>query len=189
MLIFIHGFNSSGNSEKAGRLSDEFTELQVVTPTCPYAPEQAIAALSAQIETELGHGNAITVTGSSLGGYYALYLAHRFSLPSILINPLVDQNALRKAIGPQRNYYTDESYDWTEEHCLQLDEIKVEPDQLQIRPLLLLDEKDEVINSHKTATHFSELAETHLFSGGSHRFDHMDEALPFMRSYIVRHQR
>ena len=189
MLIFIHGFNSSGNSEKAGRLVDEFPELQVATPTCSYAPELAIAALSAQIETGLKHGNAITVTGSSLGGYYALYLAHRFSLPSILINPLVDQNALRKAIGPQRNYYTDESYDWTEKHCLQLDEIKTEPGQLQIRPLLLLDEKDEVIDSHKTAAHFGSLAETHLFSGGSHRFDHMDEVLPIIRNYIDRHSR
>jgi len=184
MLIFIHGFNSSGNSEKAGRLRAEFPDLQVVTPTCAYVPDKAISDLASQIESGLTSGKSITVVGSSLGGFYAIYLAHRFSLPSILINPLVDQTALRQAIGPQQNYYTDESYNWTKQHCNQLDRMAIQPEELTIKPLLLLDENDEVIDSHHTIRHFGSLAETRLFPDGSHRFNHMDEALPMMRSYI-----
>ena len=184
MLIFIHGFNSSGNSDKASRLRHEFPDMQVLTPTCPFAPDAAITALCSQIENTLEPGKNVTVVGSSLGGFYACYLAHRYKLPSVLINPLVDQTVLRREIGPQRNYYTDEQYEWTQNHCNQLDDMVVEPVTLAIKPLLLLDAGDELLDSHMAASHFGDLAETHLFAGGSHRFEHMNEAISIMRSYI-----
>jgi len=189
MLIFIHGFNSSGNSDKAKRLLHEFPEMNVLTPTCAYAPDKAISELSHQIENGLTSGKTVTIVGSSLGGFYAVYLAYKYKLGSILINPLVDQTALRQAIGPQQNYYTDEQYNWTEEHCTQLDIMRIQPEKLAIKPLLLLDEKDELLDSLMAASHFDKQAETHLFPGGSHRFEHMDEALPIISAYIDKQSR
>ncbi len=163
--------------------------MQVLTPTCPFAPDDSIAELCSQIESGLGSGNSVTVVGSSLGGFYAVYLAHKYKLASILINPLVDQTVLRQQVGPQRNYYTDEQYEWTKKHCDQLDCLSTEPAALAIRPLLLLDANDELLDSHMAARHFGALAETHLFAGGSHRFEHMDEAVPIIRSYIERYKK
>ncbi|PJA33533.1 MAG: hypothetical protein CO187_01220 [Zetaproteobacteria bacterium CG_4_9_14_3_um_filter_53_7] len=185
MLIFIHGFNSAGNSDKAVRLKIEFSELQALTPTCPYTPDDAIAVLRNLIENGQRSGETVTVIGSSLGGYYAVWLAYQYKLPCILINPLVDQTLLRLEIGPQQNYYTNEQYEWTSNHCDQLDLMAVNPTTLAVKPLLLLDEGDELLDSHLAAAHFGGLAETHLFPGGSHRFEHMDQALPLIRSYIT----
>ncbi|GAV19931.1 hypothetical protein MMIC_P0892 [Mariprofundus micogutta] len=189
MLIFIHGFNSAGNSDKAYRLIKAFPDRSVLTPDCPYAPADAITDLCTLIESGLESHSSVTVIGSSLGGFYAVYLAHKYKLASILINPLVDQTLLRQQIGPQRNYYTDEQYEWTTEHCDQLDSMRVSATKLAIKPLLLLDEQDELLDSRMAAEHFDGLAEIHCFDGGSHRFEHMDEALPIMSNYIGRHGR
>ncbi|OIO74259.1 MAG: hypothetical protein AUJ57_02625 [Zetaproteobacteria bacterium CG1_02_53_45] len=188
MLIFIHGFNSSGNSDKAVHLKTVFSELAVLTPTCPHTPDDAIALLSQLIEDGRRAGKNIAVIGSSLGGFYAVWLAHRYKLASVLINPLVEQTLLRHEIGPQQNYYTNEPYEWTSEQCDQLDRMAVNPGALAIRPLLLLDEGDELLDSRMAAAHFDGLAETHLFPGGSHRFEHMDQALPLIRAYISKHR-
>lgn len=185
MLIFIHGFNSAGNSDKGSRLRSAFESMTVLTPTCGFAPIDAVAMLSEKIAEGLKQG-PVTLVGSSLGGFYAPCLAYRYKLPCVLINPLVDQTLLRYEIGPQRNYYTGETYEWTAEHCTQLDSMVVDPAALSIRPLLLLDEGDELLDSHMAAAHFAGLAETHMFPGGSHRFEHLDQSLPLIRSYIDR---
>jgi len=187
MLIFIHGFNSAGNSDKGSRLRSAFAPMTVLTPTCGFAPIDAVAMLSDQIAEGLKQG-PVTLVGSSLGGFYAPCLAYRYKLPCVLINPLVDQRLLRYEIGPQRNYYTGETYEWTEEHCAQLDGMVVDPAAPGIRPLLLLDEGDELLDSHMAAAHFTGLAETHMFPGGSHRFEHLDQSLPLIRNYIDRYQ-
>ncbi|TLS68629.1 hypothetical protein FEF65_02685 [Mariprofundus erugo] len=187
MLIFIHGFNSAGNGDKAKRLRSEFTDIKVLTPTCPFAPEAAITMLSELIGQALHQGDKPVIAGSSLGGFYAAHLAHRFELASVLINPLIDQTLLRHETGPQTNYYTGEQYEWSLDHCARLDRMVIAPAALAFQPLLLLDEADELLDSHLAISHYGDLAETHLFPGGSHRFDHMDEAIPLMRNYIARH--
>lgn len=187
MLIFIHGFNSAGNSDKGRRLRAELTDMQVVTPTCPVEPDAAVAMVSTLIGQALQQGIQPTIVGSSLGGFYATWLAVRYNLPSILINPLVEQTLLRHEIGPQTNYYTGEQYEWSSKHCDQLDRMTVRPAELSHKTLLLLDEGDELLNSQLAAAHFANHAECHLYAGGSHRFEHMDEAMPLIRDYMAKH--
>lgn len=181
MLIVIHGFNSSGDSQKGQWFKHTFPELDVQLPTYSHAPAQAIAELTTLIENS---HTPVTLIGASLGGFYAVYLACRFALPSILINPLVDQTLLRQAIGPQRNYYTDESYEWTAAHCAQLDALVTAPDSLPIQPLVLLDEADETLDTQLAAKHFAGHADIHIFPGGSHRFEHLPEATNVIHQYL-----
>lgn len=187
MMIFLHGFNSAGGSMKGRWFRKTFDEYQVLLPTLFYEPRRAIGQVEALInEYHTSHDSAVLV-GSSLGGFYAPYLAKQFGLPSILINPLVDHTLLREAIGPQENFYTEEHYDWTAAYCDQLDELTVNPADLEIPPLVLLDEADETLDSKLAARHFQNRALVRVFPGGSHRFDHLEEALPIIRNYLSQH--
>ena len=55
--------------------------------------------------------------GSSLGGYYATYLAEKHGLKAVLINPAIDPHVgLRAFLGPQKNLHTGEPYELIEAH-------------------------------------------------------------------------
>lgn len=192
MLIFIHGFNSAGGSQKGGWFRNTFGDRRVELPTLPYEPERAIEMLAGLIATAGDDEKPVVLVGSSLGGFYAVYLAARFGLPAILINPLVDQTLLRQAIGPQENFYTGERYEWTAACCDQLDAMATAQEDLAealtVPPLVLLDEADETLDSQLAASHFEGHGEVHLFPGGSHPFEHLPEALPAIRRYLDRQQ-
>lgn len=186
LLIFLHGFNSGGGSNKASFLRDNMPDFEHYSPDLPYEPDAAIALLANTIEAAIVEGRDVALVGSSMGGFYAEYLAARYGLASVLINPLVDQSLLRYKIGPQQNYYTGETYLWSEADCMQLDRMVVPFDRISVPPLLLLDKADELLDAAFAMRHFEGHAEVHLFEGGSHRFDHMAEALPLIRDYLTR---
>ena len=59
--------------------------------------------------------------GSSLGGYYATYLAEKHNLPAVLINPaVVAPISLNQYLGTQSNLYTGASFEFTLAHIEQL---------------------------------------------------------------------
>ncbi len=79
-ILYIHGFNSSPLSKKARQLEAVMQALGLAerlrVPALHHHPRQAIAQLEAAI-AELG---TPLLVGSSLGGYYATYLAERHGL-------------------------------------------------------------------------------------------------------------
>ena len=79
-ILYIHGLNSSPASHKASQLSRAMAHLglenQLRVPALHHHPRQAMAQLQALI-SELG---SPLLVGSSLGGYYATYLAEQHGL-------------------------------------------------------------------------------------------------------------
>jgi uncharacterized protein len=57
----------------------------MILPTLHWGPAAAIAQLHAIVKAA-GDENIVLI-GSSLGGYYATYLADYYGLPAALINP------------------------------------------------------------------------------------------------------
>ena len=88
-LIYIHGFNSSPASFKARVLKNALAlrapAVAFMAPALPHAPHAAAALLDALVAA---HPGAVLV-GSSLGGYYATWLAERHALRAVLVNPAV----------------------------------------------------------------------------------------------------
>lgn len=88
-LIYVHGFNSSAKSAKAQVLKSIMLELGGIArfraPNLLVYPSQAIV----QLETLIIQLDSPILVGSSLGGYYATYLAEKFNLKALLINPVV----------------------------------------------------------------------------------------------------
>jgi predicted esterase YcpF (UPF0227 family) len=85
MILYIHGYASSGESDKARLLRNYFKNEKIETPTLPVEPFKAIELLKELVSKY--DKKEILLIGSSLGGFYASYLASVYNLHCILINP------------------------------------------------------------------------------------------------------
>ncbi|MFA6699963.1 MAG: YqiA/YcfP family alpha/beta fold hydrolase [Thiomicrospira sp.] len=88
MIFYIHGYLSSGDCYKARHYKHYFGSDTVHAPTLPSSLSLAVAQLSDLIAAKRVK-EPIGLIGASLGGYLALYLANYFSIPIVLINPVV----------------------------------------------------------------------------------------------------
>lgn len=176
MYIYLHGFNSSGASAKGRYFTNALAPATVHTPSYAPDPDKAIQQLADWLSGLL---DALPVLiGSSLGGYYAQYLAHRLRLPMVLINPaLTPQQTLTPYLGWQTNYYTGELYDFGPQQLSALANYTVaNPCQSPVPALVLLDSGDELIDYREAATRYANCATIKIFPGGNHQFLHLAEA-------------
>jgi len=172
MTIVIHGFGSAGRGGKAMLFREYFKsrgEL-CIAPSLSYVPELAMDTLEQLIES---CGEDITLIGSSLGGYYAIYLAEKYRLKAILINPAVDSAETLKRVldmgGMAKNYYDNSEFTWNENHVKMLQKYRV-TEIKNGKYLLLLQKGDEVLN-YKDAIAKLPHAQTIIEEGGTHPFE------------------
>src|SRR5689334_13360749 len=96
MLVYIHGFNSSALSFKARLIATRMAEWgrtdEFSCPELPHRPREAIAMLESVLDAHGTHDACLI--GSSLGGYYATWLAEKRLLRAVLVNPAVRPHAL-----------------------------------------------------------------------------------------------
>jgi len=184
MIIYIHGFNSSGQSGKAHELSEIFVDEQVLAPDLPWQPKLAIEMLEALIQSY--DDESLLLVGSSLGGYYAQYLGYRFSLPVVLINPALHPiPLLLGCVGEQTNYYTQEVYQLTEEAVYYLEHYVVDAVSMKNPVLVLLDKGDELIDYQIALKAYHHHGTVKCFEGGSHRFDHLHAAKDLLQAFYA----
>jgi len=169
MIIYIHGFSSHGFGGKASafRAYYEGKEEVFMAPSLSYVPELAIQTLEEIIEA---YGvEDVKLIGSSLGGYYALYLAQKYGLKTVLINPSIyPYKTLGKVLGEVPNYYDSSHFEWKASHLEMLKQYEVTVrDQENI--MLLLQKGDEVLD-YTEAVRKLPNAVLHLEEGGDHGF-------------------
>ena len=90
MIIYIHGFGSSGEATKAQifRKFCEEKQIRYIAPSLSTIPDLAIKTLSELIES-YQENEKVYLVGASLGGYYSMYLSDKYDLPTVLINPAI----------------------------------------------------------------------------------------------------
>ncbi len=178
-VIYIHGFNSAGYGDKVNKLKQFFGDENVLSINLPYNPEKAIALLEFIIRN-IKNEEPLLLVGTSLGGAYTLYLSYKFDVPGVVINPSVKPSEdLKTEVGKQKNYKTEEEYEFKEEYLNFLKRIEIPMSELQKikdKLYIYLDEEDELLDSRKTAEYFKGF-NVRMFPGGNHRFQHMDELL------------
>lgn len=88
-LIYLHGYGSSGNAETAENLRALLAEeFEVIAPTYNGSnPIEAATTLDHAV-TSAGEGKVI-IAGTSLGGFFANYLARKHDRPALLVNPTI----------------------------------------------------------------------------------------------------
>lgn len=169
MLVYLHGFNSSPSSHKAQVLKAHMEKLGLgARYACPALPETAEASIRAIEQLIAGMPREqLTLLGSSLGGFYATWLAEKHGCRAILINPAVQPHVgLEAYLGPQKNLHTGAPYELTRGHLAgwaALVTQRIDPE----RYLLLLETGDEVLDWREAARKY-EGARMVIRQGGDH---------------------
>ena len=150
---------------------------------CPALPDQPEAAIRA-IEQAIGGSDPrrVTFLGSSLGGFYATYLAEKLACRAVLVNPAVTPHlGLAAYLGTQKNLHTGEPYELTRAHLEGWRRLLVERVDPE-RYLLLLETGDETLDWREAARKY-EGARMVVRDGGDHSLqsfpEHLDRILAF----------
>ncbi|MFV7785862.1 YqiA/YcfP family alpha/beta fold hydrolase [Shewanella marisflavi] len=174
MLLYIHGFNSSPQSDKgvvtAQYIAKHFPQLKIIQPQLPATPEEAMEMLIDLVEQALAQGESLRFIGSSLGGYFASYLVERYGGRAVLVNPAVKPFELfDEFLGPQYNPYTDQAYQILPEHKLEVAKYDTPAIQYPDRFLVLLQSGDEVLD-YRQAVNKYQCCQMLIEAGGDHSF-------------------
>ncbi|MBL8448254.1 MAG: esterase [Zoogloeaceae bacterium] len=186
MLLYLHGFRSAPASHKAQALRARMAALgledEFWCPQLPVSGHAAVALAEARIRQCCDRGlSRPTLVGSSLGGYYATWLAERHGLAAILVNPAVlAPLSLETYLGTQTNLYTGESFDFTPAHIAELRALDVPQISQPERYWLMVETGDEILDYRNSVTKYAGARQT-VLEGGDHSFtrwtDYLDDIL------------
>ena len=187
MILYLHGFRSAPASIKARALKARMVERGLADrfwcEQLPVSPRAAIALVEDEIARARAAGLEPTVVGSSLGGYYATWLAERHDLRAVLVNPaVVAPLSLEAYIGTQTNLYTGETFDFTGAHIDELRALEVPAITQPERYWLLAETGDEVLDYRHAVQKYAGARQT-VLEGGDHGFsrwnDYLDAVIAF----------
>ena len=184
-IVYLHGFRSSPASIKATALVRAVHALPAaVRPRLhvPYlrgTPREAMAGTLAWIDANVARPDeALTLVGSSLGGFYATWLAERYAARAVLINPAVrPYDDLRAYVGPQTNLTTGETFVVTEAYFDELRALAVTRLAHPRRYWLLVQAGDDVLD-YREAVAFYAGAHQLVEGGGDHAFAGFEQQIP-----------
>jgi predicted esterase YcpF (UPF0227 family) len=177
-ILYLHGFCSSPASWKARLLGERLSAAGLgdsfVCPLLSPVPLAAIATAEALLASSDG---PTTLVGSSLGGYYASWLAEKHDLRAVLINPAVMAPVLLAGlVGTHNNFHTGETFEFTGEHVEQLCALDT-PCVTPSRYLLLVETGDEVLDYRRAVARYAGSCQR-ILKGGDHSFTRFPDLVP-----------
>ena len=177
-ILYIHGLNSSPTSTKASQLLKVAEHCgiarQLRVPALHHHPRQAMEQLQAAV-AELGRP---LLVGSSLGGFYATYLAEQHGLDALLINPAVRPHRLFGGKEElQTNYYTGETWRLTHDHVAALAELEMPEPRDAKRYRVWLQTADETLD-YRQAEAFYAGCSLDIQEGGDHSYQGFARRIP-----------
>ena len=194
-VLYIHGFNSSPLSLKAEQtreyLAKYFPDVAFVCPQLKCTPIDAIT----QLENIIIDGNIESepttqwhLIGSSLGGYFSHYLAQKYHLKAVLVNPAVKPyELLHDYLGEQINPYTQETYQVTPDFIDYLKAIEQNKpsfnDEYKNNYRVMLQMGDEVLDYQQAVDKYENC---HIFleEAGDHSFINFERHLPEIAQFL-----
>ncbi len=185
MILYLHGFRSSPQSMKARVVGERMAALgladQVISPQLPASPKLAMELALAAVKDV--PASELSIIGSSLGGYYATWLAERIGCRAVLLNPaVVPQLDLDKHVGVTTQYHSDEPFEFKREYIAELRALEVPKITRPERYFLIAATGDEVLDYRDMLAHYQG-ARQHVIEGSDHAISefpqYVDEILAF----------
>lgn len=187
MLIYLHGFRSGPQSQKVRLLSKHMSllglENHLWCEQLSPVPDEAIASIELQIAR---CATPPTLVGSSLGGFYATWLAEKHGLRAALINPLVPHDDFDASLflGEHEMIYSGTHFTFTEEHIAQIAALDCPRPHNPQNLWLLAETGDEVLDYRHAIKRYCGARQT-VLPGGDHGFtrwsDYLDDILRFAK--------
>lgn len=150
---------------------------------CPALPASPSAAARMALDlAQAAAADQLAVIGSSLGGYYATWLAERVGCRAVLLNPAIDPaHDLQAHIGRQPVYFSEDQIDFRPEYIAELRDLAA-PVTRPGRYLLVAATGDAVIDYRTMVAKYSGVTQR-VIEGSSHELAdfelYVDEVLAF----------
>ena len=185
MILYLHGFRSSPRSTKAQRIRSALDARgRAGDFACPQLPASPRAAVNVALATAaLEHPAKLALVGSSLGGYYATWVAEQLGCRAVLLNPAVfPYRELASQLGRHPVYFSDQTVELTGDHLAELRGADTPRITRPERYFLIAATGDEVIDWTTMAAKYSGCRQR-VIQGSDHAlsdFDlYLDEVLDF----------
>lgn len=154
---------------------------EYLCPTLAASPRQAVRDVAREVQGIAPEN--LTLIGSSLGGYYATWLAETIGCRAVLLNPAIrPQDDLAKYLGVQPVYFSDASIDFRREYLVELEEIDTPVITRPERYLLFAATGDAVID-YRAMTRKYAGAHQSVIEGSDHELSdfaqYLDRVLEF----------
>ncbi len=127
----------------------------------------------------------VCLVGSSLGGLYATFVADKYNLKSVTINPVVTNHisGMRDLVGSHKNFHSGEEYEFRLKDYFDLQKLGLEKLKSPLNHFCLIKMSDEVLDHNVTFAFFSK---SYVLSekGGNHSYDDFFEKIPLILDYL-----
>jgi predicted esterase YcpF (UPF0227 family) len=185
MILYLHGFRSSPASFKARVVASKMAEFgraaELVCPQLPASPKQAMELAVALVgDTPAGE---LAIVGSSLGGFYATWLAERFGCRAVLLNPAIEPlKDLDQHVGVTTAWHSDQPFEFRREYIDELRDLAVAKITRPERYFLIAATGDEVLDYRDMVRHYAGARQV-VIEGSNHAItefaDYVDDVLAF----------
>jgi len=170
------------------RLMAEFVarrhpSVQLWCPQLPPSPRAAMDLVSAGI-ADWPHAT-MAVVGSSLGGYYATWVAQQMGCPSVLLNPAVHPaRDLERYIGEQSSWHDPAERFFFEPRFIdELRALDVGAQSPAGPQLAVIAKGDELLDWREMVARYPQ-AQLRLLDGGDHALSDFAEHLPALAQFL-----
>jgi uncharacterized protein len=190
-LLYLHGFRSSPLSAKAQKMADivasRYPSVTWYCPQLPPSPGQAMAGVMAGIAhwPDQAGFESMAVVGSSLGGFYATWVAEKMRCKAVLLNPAVfPARDMEKYIGEQTSWHDpSESFFFKPEFINELHALDAGPLAEPSNYLAIIAKGDEVLSWQEMSARCRG-AKVKLIDGSNHALGDFDDHLPDIVEFL-----
>jgi predicted esterase YcpF (UPF0227 family) len=185
-LLYLHGFRSSPQSTKAQQMAQIASQVDGLTWWCPQLPPSPKAAAVLILEgTRDWPAFTSVVMGSSLGGYYATWLATQRHWRAIVINPATHPaRDLAGYIGHHTCWHDpQQSFDFTQEHVQELAALASPVLHFGKQVMPLIAKGDELLDWREMTARYPDSPGV-LCEGGDHAFSAFESHVPEILNFL-----
>ena len=192
MILYLHGFRSSPTSFKARMMAEAMAARGLpaawACPQLPASPRQAIELAQGIARRQLAGAadpRALTVIGSSLGGFYATWLAEQLGCKAVLLNPAVEApRDLATQVGEHRMYHSDAPFVFLPEYVDELAAIHAPRITRPDRYFLVAATGDEVLDWREMRDRYAGCRQR-IVQGSDHGLSDFAEWMPEVLEFAL----
>jgi len=192
MILYLHGFRSSPDSFKARMMADAMAARGLTDawacPQLPASPREAIDLALGMARDRLadtGSPRELTVIGSSLGGFYATWIAEQLGCKAVLLNPAVHAaRDLATQVGEHHMYHSGAPFVFLPDYVAELAAIHAPRITQPDRYFLVAATGDEVLDWREMRDRYAGCRQR-IVQGSDHGLSDFAEWMPEVLEFAL----